>query len=229
MGFFNRLFGGLHHSSALKLGRPATLENAKKMLSDVVNGQSLEDMKLTAQRVKRLNDEMPEFVTFSMSYYCDNTRLVRFTNEGGKQIDAETISHLFAQTGVLQAERDIQRLLGDPDEMRGRLRPDQMRHADPQPLADRTGELMADANGDATDPALRAWLYALLDQSGVIGETTGGAIAPILEALGRADAASVAGAVVPLLYADQPKAPAYLTDLTATTTDYMKAYAIVTA
>lgn len=98
MGFFDRISAALctHQSGESQLGSPMTLKNAKALLTNELLEQPLSDMKLTAQRAKRLNDEMPEFTTFAMSHYFNTPRLVRYANEGGKQIDADAISRLFA-------------------------------------------------------------------------------------------------------------------------------------
>ncbi|NMM94197.1 hypothetical protein [Bifidobacterium oedipodis] len=239
MGLWDKIAESLHIHAPKKTaapGEPMTFEQAKELLTTTLLEQPLSDMKLTAQRAKRLNDEMPQFVTFAMSHYFNRPRLVRFTNEGGKQIDADAISRLFAQTTILQFECEIQRMIGDLDEMRGRLRPDQIGHVDPTPIIEQTKRILAAStatkgdNGTGhLDGQARAWLYALMDQSSDIDEATGGNQLGILKALGNEQAGSIAETAASVLSKDcNESVPAYCVDPTATTTDYMKAYAIIT-
>lgn len=239
MGLWDKIAASLHIHAPKKTatqGEPMTFTQAKELLTATLLEQPLSDMKLTAQRAKRLNDEMPQFVTFAMSHYFNRPRLVRFTNEGGRQIDADAISRLFAQTTILQFECEIQRMIGDLDEMRGRLRPDQIGHVDPTPIIEQTKRILAasaaansdDGNGHL-DAQARAWLYALMDQSSDISEATGGNQSGILEALANEHAGSIAEAAAAILYGNRnEQVPSYCIDPTATTTDYMKAYAIIT-
>lgn len=213
-----------------KMGEPMTLAQAKAALADEVSAQPLADMRRTAERVKRLNDEMPQYVTFAMSYYCDSTRLVRFTNNGGKQMDADRTAALYGQTAILQDECVIQKHIGNLYEMRERLDPSQIGHTDPTPLADLTREAVT-AGGER----LHSWLYALLDQAADITEATGGNVASIIEALpAGAGAAGTAGsdlyqAVLSCLYPDQSVVPAALAHPDEPSDDYLKAHAILTA
>lgn len=231
MGFLDHIkaaFGGAKGHKP-KMGEPMTLTQAKAALADEVSGQPLADMRRTAERVKQLNDEMPYYVTFAMSYYCDSTRLVRFTNNGGMQMDADRTAALYGQTTVLQDERVIQKHIGNLYEMRERLDPSDIGSTDPAPLAAITAEATA-AGGER----LHSWLFALLDQAADIAEATGGNVAPIiaaLPALGEeaVPEADLHQAVVARLWPDPSQIPAAIAHPDTPSTDYLQAHAILTA
>ena len=225
MGFFDRLKDAFHKDSRPRAGEPMTLAQAKELLAGEVSSQPLADMRKTAERVKRLNDELPQFVTFTMSYFCDNTRLARFTNNGGKQIDASAAADIFANTAILQDARAVQAAIGDFHEIKDRLDPSRIGGVDPSRLVDGTRAAL-ERGGEAA----RSWMFALLDSAEEIGQATGGNVAPVLEALGRPGADDLRAALVAMLYPDPAKpAPDYVRDPTARTTDYGRALEVLQA
>ena len=208
MGFLDQLksmFAGHRGAGAVRIGEPPTIADAKRALAHVLVQQPLLDMRKVAEAVDDLQQATPWLVTYGMDHYFNSPKLVRFQNSGGRQLDVDVIASLHAKPGPLASEVAIQHLLDDIDDRRGHASADaEIGHIDVAPLAARTAEVLGQG-GSADSPAVRDWLFALLDQIDVIDEATGGDLRPLAEALrpavGEAEASApgLRGALVEAL------------------------------
>lgn len=208
MGFLERLrsaFGGHGGANAVRIGGPLTVADAKRALAHVAVQQPLLSMRAVAEALDAVQRGTPWLVTYAMDHYYNTPKLVRFQNSGGRQIDVDAIGTLHARSGPLADEVTIQHLLDDIDDRRGHAKADaEIGHIDVAPLAARTAEVLGQ-EGSADSPAVRDWLFALLDQIDVIDEATGSDLRPLAEtlrpAVGEAEASApgLRGALVEAL------------------------------
>lgn len=244
MGFLDQLksmFGGHGSANAVAIGGPLTVADAKKALARVIVQQPLLSMRPVAEAVRDLQSQTPAFVTYGMDHYFNSPKLVRFQNSGGRQLDVDAIGSLHAQPGPLADEVTIQHLLDDIEDRRGHASADaEIGHIDVKPVAAKTAEVLGQA-GSADSPAARDWMFALLDQIGVIDEVTGGDLKPLADALAgagflgsvEASAAGIRKALVDALGIGSGSGSGAsglreaLLDPTATTDAYMEAVAIL--
>ncbi|NMN01170.1 hypothetical protein G1C96_1755 [Bifidobacterium sp. DSM 109958] len=239
MGFLDQLrtmFAGHSGTGRVRIGGPLAVPDAKRALTHVLVQQPLLGMRPVAEALRDLQRETPWLVTYGMDHYFNSPKLVRFQNSGGKQLDVDAIATLHAQPGPLADEVTIQHLLDDIEDRRGHASADaQIGHISVTPVARRTAEVLggAKAGAAADDAAVRDWLFALLDQIGVIDEVTGGDLKPLADALkpaiGEAEvsAAGLRGAVADALGIADAGLRAALIDQTTATDAYLAAVEIL--
>lgn len=162
----------------VRVGQPLTLREAKATLSMIAVHQPLADMRKVADALKQLEDEYPQYVTFSMSHYYNEPKRVRFQSEGGTFLDADAIATAFAQSTILQDTITIQHLMGDIADNREHRDPD----TTPAVPIDELVKITAERCGNETD-IRRAWLFSLYDQLDDINEATKGNLTPLQQVL----------------------------------------------